>query len=126
MDQTNKKVITVSFLLAGAIIAYAIGTILQLLEASVSFFARLADNDIFTQGVPVIVGFGLFLFLQFHPKTVQWADEVVVEIRKMVWTPMKDVSAITIAVCVMVILSGILLGVLDFISSKVINYLISL
>jgi len=126
MDQTNKKVITVSFVIAAVLLAYCTGTVLQLLEASVSAFARLADNDIFTHGLPVAVGLGSFLYLQFNSKTVAWAEEVVTEIRKMVWTPLKDISAITVAVCIMVIISGVLLGLLDFLSSKVLNYLISL
>jgi preprotein translocase subunit SecE len=126
MDQTNKKVITVSFLFAGIVLTYTLNTILQLLEATVSTFARLADNDIITHGIPIAAGLIFFLLLQFSPRAVRWGDEVVSEIRKMVWTPTKDITAVTIAVCIMVILSGLLLGVLDLISSKVINYLISL
>lgn len=126
MDQTNKKVITVSFIGAGALTAYVLSVILQLLQASVSFFARLAENDLFTHGLPVGAGILVFLYLQFNPKTVKWAEEVVVEIRKMVWGTMKDTVAITIAVCIMVIISGVVLGLLDFVSSKVINYFISL
>jgi preprotein translocase subunit SecE len=126
MDQTNKKVITVGFLGAGLLTAYVLTTILTILEASVSFFARLAENDLFTHGFPVGMGILVFLFLQFNPKTVKWADEVITEIRKMVWRTMKDTVAVTIAVCIMVIISGILLGLLDFISGKVINYFISL
>lgn len=126
MDQTNKKVITVGFLAAGALTAFVLSTAIQLLQASVSFFARLAENDLFTHGLPIGVGILVFLFLQLNPKTVKWADEVVTEIRKMVWRTMKDTVAVTIAVCIMVIISGILLGFLDFVSGKVINYLVSL
>lgn len=126
MDQTNKKVITVGFLAAGALTAYVVSVIIQLLQASISFFARLAENDLFTHGLPVGVGILVFLFLQFNPKTVKWAEEVVTEIRKMVWRTMKDTTAVTIAVCIMVIISGILLGLLDYVSGKVINYFISL
>lgn len=126
MDQTNKKVISVGFLAAGALTAYVLSVVIQLLQASVSFFARLAENDLFTHGLPIGAGILVFLLLQFNPKTVRWADEVVSEIRKMVWRTMKDTVAVTIAVCIMVIISGILLGLLDFVSGKVINYLVSL
>lgn len=124
MDQTNKKIITISFLIAGALLAFIVSNLIQLLEASVSFFARLATNDLFTHGLPVALGIAFFLFLQLNPKTVAWAEEVVSEIRKMVWRSGKDTVAVTIAVCVMVLISGIILGILDFLSSKVINYLI--
>lgn len=126
MDQINKKVITVSFLSAGALTAYTVSTLIQILQASVSFFARLAENELFTHGLPIGAGALVFLFLQLNPKTVKWAEEVVTEIRKMIWGTMKDTVAVTIAVCIMVIISGVVLGLLDFVSSKVINYLISL
>lgn len=126
MDQSNKKIITVSFLAAGALAGYILAVVLQLLEASVSFFARLAENDLFTHGVPVAVGILVFSYLQFNSKTQKWAEEVVVEIRKMVWRTQKDTVAVTIAVCIMVIISGLVLGLLDFVSGKVINYFISL
>lgn len=126
MDQTNKKVITVSFICAGALTAYVLSNLIQILQASVSFFARLAENDLFTHGLPVGAGILVFLFLQLNPKTVKWAEDVVAEIRKMIWRTMKDTVAVTIAVCIMVIISGVVLGFLDFVSSKVINYLISL
>jgi len=126
MDQTNKKIITVSFLATAALVGYILSVLLQLLEASVSFFARLAENDLFTHGLPIAASILVFLFLQFNSKTHKWAEEVVVEIRKMVWRTQKDTIAVTIAVCIMVIISGLVLGLLDFVSGKVINYFISL
>lgn len=124
MDQLNKKVITVSFLAAGALLAFVLNTLIQLLEANVALFARLASNDLFTHILPVGLGIAFFLFLQFNSKTLAWGDEVVSEIRKMVWRTRKDTVAVTIAVCIMVVISGIVLGLLDFLSSKVINYII--
>ncbi len=126
MDQTNKKIITASFLFAGGITAYVVGAIIQILQASVNVFAKFSGNDLVTHGVPLLIGIALFFYLQFNSKINRWADEVVSEIRKMVWIPTKDVVAVTIAVCIMVIISGVLLGVLDLVSSKVMNYLISL
>ncbi len=126
MDQSNKKIVTVSFLAFGAIAAYVLSSVIKILEASVSFFARLSGNDIFTHGLPVGVGIALFLFLQFNPKTSQWGEDVVAELRKMVWRTGKDTVAVTIAVCIMVLVSGVVLGLLDYLSSKLINYLISL
>lgn len=126
MDQSNKKIITVSFLCAGALTAYVLSSIVQILQASVSFFARLAENELFTHGLPVGAGILVFLYLQLNPKMVKWAEDVITEIRRMVWIGMKETTAVTIAVCIMVMISGVVLGVLDFVSSKVINYLISL
>ncbi len=126
MDQSNKKIVSVSFLAFGALIAYVLSSVIKILEASVSFFARLSANDLFTHGLPIAIGFAVFLFLQINPKTRQWGDDVVSEIRKMVWRSGKDTVAVTIAVCIMVLISGVVLGLLDYLSSKLINYLISL
>lgn len=126
MDQSNKKIVTMSFLVFGALAAYIVSSVIKILEASVSFFARLSTNDMFTHGLPVAVGIALFVYLQFNSKTNQWGQDVVAEIRKMVWRTGKDTVAVTVAVCIMVLISGVVLGLLDYLSSKLINYLISL
>lgn len=126
MDQSNKKIVTLSFLIFGAISAYIISSIIKILEASISFFASLSGNEFFTHGFPVAVGILVFAYLQINKKTNKWGEEIVIEIRKMVWRTGKDTVAVTVAVCIMVLISGVVLGLLDYLSSKLINYLISL
>ena len=75
--------------------------------------ARLADSDTVRHGLPVVVGLLVFLVLQFNPKVKNWADEVVTEIRKVVWPSRKDTTAMTIVVLVMVAISSALISAFD-------------
>ena len=52
------------------------------------------------------------------------ADEVVVEIRKVVWPSKKDTWGITIVVVVMVFISAIIITAFDFFSGYIVKYLI--
>lgn len=124
MENDNKKIITVSFAVAALLAAYVSNVIIDTLKVTVGFLAQLLSGDLVTHGVPVVVGLGVFIALQFNKKVVQGADEVVVEIRKVVWPSRKDTTAMTIVVCVMVLISGVAFGVFDIVSSYVVNLMV--
>jgi preprotein translocase subunit SecE len=118
---TNSKIITMSFAIAGVIAGVTLSSLIRGLSGVFGAFARWTDGDIVRHGVPVIFGLGLFLFFQFHPKIWGWADEVIAEVRKVVWPSGKDTLAMSIAVCVMVLLSTLVITSFDFLSSFVIG-----
>jgi preprotein translocase subunit SecE len=88
------------------------------------FIARLHDLDIVKHGFPVLIGLGLFVYLQFNSKVLVWGDEVVVEIRKVVWPSKKDTTGMTVVVIVMVLISSLIIAAFDFLSGYIINYFI--
>ena len=57
-------------------------------------------------------------------QTRQYFREVVYELRKVVWPSRKETIGSTAVVLVIVIISGIFLGVVDFILSRLIRLLI--
>jgi preprotein translocase subunit SecE len=114
---TNSKVITMSFAIAGVIAGITVSSLIRGLSGVFAFVARWTDSDFARHGMPVIFGVGLFLLFQFHPKIWAWADEVVTEVRKVVWPSGKDTVAMSIAVCVMVLLSTLVITTFDFFSS---------
>ena len=126
MEDSNRKYITLSFVAAGILAAYVGSVILDTLARTSGTFARLLDNDIILHGFPVALGFICFFVLQFNPKTVTWADEVIVEVRKVVWPSQRDTVAMTIVVTFMLILSGVLLGAFDVVSNFVVNYIVGI
>jgi preprotein translocase subunit SecE len=127
MENTNNKIITVSFMITGILIGIVINVLLEaLIAVSTGGFGRFVAQDFIRHGVPVAVGFGVFLALEFNKAIFAWADEVVVEIRRVVWPSRKDTTAMTILVCVMVLISGIALGLLDVFSGTLIDWLLHL
>ncbi|MFK8137839.1 MAG: preprotein translocase subunit SecE [Bdellovibrionales bacterium] len=126
MKNDNSKIITLSFVAAAFIVAYVLSVLMEAMSASFGVVARLVSADLVRHGLPVATGLICFAALQFNKNIVAWADEVVTEISKVVWPSQKDTTSMTIVVCVMLILSGFVLGFFDFISNiavdKMVNY----
>lgn len=127
MDQSNKKILTVSFIVAGALAAYVYKVLLTVLTPLFSgMMARVLASDVVNHVIPVLLGFGVFLALQLNKNVLAWGDEVVTEIKKVVWPSRKDTVAMTIVVCIMVMISAIFISLFDFASSQLINLIVTL
>lgn len=127
MENNNGKVVTVSFMVAGVLVGYIAAFILNTIGASASGdVARFVNRDVVRHGIPVLIGVLTFLSLQFRKGVVDWADEVVTELRKIVWPSRKDTTNMTIVVCIMVLISGMVLGLFDFISGNIIDWLLNM
>jgi preprotein translocase subunit SecE len=124
MDKVNQKILTMSFLIFSALISVSLSLLMKAFAGSFGFVARLHDLDIIKHGLPVLVGIGLFVYLQFNSKVLAWGDEVVVEIKKVVWPSKKDTTGMTVVVIVMVMISSLIISAFDFLSGYIINYFI--
>lgn len=123
MDKTNSKVITLSFVAFSALIGFTVATLLKVFSGAFGVIAKAMNFDLFRHGLPVAVGVGLFIYLQFNGKVLTWADEVIAEVKKIVWPPIKDTKGMTIIVIVMVMLSSAIVSVFDMFSGFVLNQL---
>jgi preprotein translocase subunit SecE len=125
MENTNNKIITVSFMITGILVGIVVAVLWEALIAiATGGFGRFIAQDVVRHGLPVLVGFGVFLALEFNKPVFAWADEVVTEIKRVVWPSRKDTAAMTILVCVMVLISGVALGLLDVFSGSLIDWLL--
>ncbi|WP_413577434.1 preprotein translocase subunit SecE [Bdellovibrio sp. HCB290] len=123
MEKTNSKIITLSFAVAGALLGLTVHMLIKAFSGAFGVVAKLADNDLFKHGLPVGAGILLFVLLQFNPRVQAWAEEVVSEVRKVVWPSRKDTTAMTIVCVVMVLISSVIISSFDLISGFFINYL---
>ena len=126
MENSNNKTITVSFMLSGILIGILVSVILETLAAvTTGAVARFVSQDLVRHGLPVLVGFVTFIVLQSNSRIHSWADEVTTELKRVVWPSRKDTTAMTIVVCVMVLVSGLIFGLLDVASGSIIDWLLS-
>ncbi|MBL7669442.1 MAG: preprotein translocase subunit SecE [Bdellovibrionaceae bacterium] len=125
MNKANSKILTLSFAISGAVVGFTVSLLIKAFSGAFAFVARAADMDLVRHGVPVVIGFGLFALLQFHPGILAWADEVVTEVRKVVFPSRKDTTAMTIVVIIMVFVSSLIITSFDFISAYFIKAVIS-
>jgi preprotein translocase subunit SecE len=123
MDNNNSKIMTLSFAIAGALAGLSLSLLIKSFSGAFGIIARMADTDLVRHGLPVVVGLGLFLVLQFNSKVLAWGDEVVTEIRKVVWPSQKDMSAMTMVVVAMVLISSAIVTGFDAVSGFIITHL---
>lgn len=121
MDKSNSKVLTLSFAIFAVIVAVTIQLLIKALAGAFGIIARLSDSDIVRHVLPVVIGFVVFAVLQFNPRVLAWGDNVVGEIRKVVFPPRKDVTLSTIVVIVMVLISSVIITTFDFASGVALN-----
>lgn len=124
MEKTINKIMMVSFVLAACFLGYTVHVLNTLLSSSWTLYARLVDSEVISNLLPVIFGVLFFGYLNFSKSIKVWANEVIVEISKVVWPSQKDTTAMTIFVCFFMILSGVLLGIFDLVSGKIIRMII--
>ncbi len=124
MDKTNSKIITLCFVSLSVLVGFSLSVLLKALSGAFGIIAKLSDNDLFKHGLPVAVALSLFLYLQFNKNILVWSDEVIAEVKKIVWPPVKDTRAMTIVVIIMVFISSVIISVFDIFSGFVLNQLI--
>jgi preprotein translocase subunit SecE len=121
MDKTNSKVLTLSFAITGALVGFTVHLLIKSFAGAFGFVARMSDSDLVRHGLPVLIGVVIFSILQFNPRVLNWGQEVVTEIRKVIWPSQKELTAMTVVVIVMVVLSSVIVTSFDFVSGYVIN-----
>jgi len=125
MENTNNKVLAVSFMIAGVLVGIIVAVFLDTAAAiSSGSVSHVLSNDLVRHGVPVLAGLIAYAVLQFNPTIVQWADEATTELLKVVWPSRQDTVRMTITVCIMVVLSGLFFGVADTVSASVVDWLL--
>lgn len=125
MEKSYNKIITVSFVFAAVLLGYVASTLIKVLSAW-GTFARISSNQLVSHGVPVAFGVICFLYMILNPKIRTWGGEVALEISKIVWPSVKDTRALTIVVCMIVLLAALIFWVFDIISSQLIEFILNI
>ena len=123
MDKSNSKILTLIFVAFSVLVGFTISTLLKVFSGAFGIIAKLMNYDLFRHGLPVAIGIGLFIYLQFNKSVLKWSDEVIAEVKKIVWPPFKDTRGMTIIVVVMVLISSVIVSVFDMFSGFVLNQL---
>ena len=126
MEKTHNKIIAVSFIIAAVFAGYIASVLITVLSNTWGAFARVANSTAVAHGVPVTIGAGLFFYLILNPNVRAWATDVVLEISKVVWPSVKDTRALTIVVCIIIVLISFILSVFDFFSSQIVEFILKM
>lgn len=118
----NLKIVTVSFIALSFLMAFVIRVIFETLSVAFGFFANFYSMDVFRHGVPIFFGVGSFVFFQLNKSYQKLADEVVTEVKKVVWVGKKELYSMTTLVSVILIVSGVVLGLFDLIAGTGVRF----
>jgi len=124
MTEDNKKIMTVSFVAAGLLVGLTVHLLLQFLAQNFSIIARIESNELLSNGIPVALGLIAFLVLQFNKQSVDFADGVVSELKKVVWPSRKDTGLMTVVVVITLIIAGVVVGMYDAAAAYIISLLV--
>jgi preprotein translocase subunit SecE len=125
VENNNSKVVTISLMLFSILIGIVAAVILETASAvGTGAFGRAISNQTIRTVLPVVIGLIIFAILQTNKKVVAWSDDVVSEIRRIVWPSRRDTVGMTVVVCIMLLISGLALGLLDVLSGSFIDWLL--
>ena len=125
IKEENAKIITLSFVACGFLTAFVVRVLFEFLAVQFGMVAMAYGQEWLRHGVPVLSGLAVFSFFQMREKTKIWAHEVVVEVRKVVWPSRQATLGMTALVCVILMISGFVLGLFDLVSSAVVDFIIN-
>jgi len=122
MDQRAQRTwVNLSFFLVAAVMGVLAATLASRLSVAFDLEAKIKSLSWIIRGTGFAVGGGLFFGLMRHREASQFMSEVVSELASVVWPSQHEVTRSTSIVLIMVVISGILLGILDFLSGKLIQ-----
>jgi preprotein translocase SecE subunit len=120
-EKSNQSIVNFAFVVCGFLGYFVTMVVFEVLADTFGPVARLRAMEVAKHGIPVAVGLITFMTMFMKKNVHQFADECVVELRKVVWPSQRDTFVMAAVTCVMVIVSGMGLGVFDFISAQLIK-----
>jgi preprotein translocase SecE subunit len=114
MESQHQKWVNLSYLAVALLVGYIVFSMTGKLVGTYDLEARIHNIDLIFRVLSVLIGVGFFLALYRNQKTNQFMNEVVVELSRVTWPTQKDTTSATLVVIVMVVISGMILGLLDY------------
>ena len=110
-----QKWVNLSYLAIAGLIVYLTFTAGQYAAGAYDLEARVRSIDLVVRVASVFLGALTFLVLYRHAAANQFMNEVMTELARVTWPTGKETSNGTIIVIVMVIVSGVVLGLFDYV-----------
>ncbi len=126
MENTHQKWVTISFLAFSALIAYIISAALFKLAGvyDLEALAKVKNMELAIQLISMGVGAILLLVLYKSNSANQFMHEVVTELTRVTWPTNKETVSATFIVIIMVLVTGLILGLVDKFWTQVIQWIL--
>ena len=124
MENNYTKWVNVSFLSAAVLIGYVIFMLTAKLAAVYDLEARFHEIDWAIRGAGFFAGALSFAILYRHDQANQFMHEVVAELSRVTWPTQKETASATFVVIIMVLISGLYLGLLDYVWTQLLQWIL--
>lgn len=124
METQHQKWVTVSYVAAAALLSFVLFEVSQKVVGAYDLEARLRNIDLMVRGFSIFVGLSSFFLLYRNDKVNQFMSEVVVELSRVTWPTQKETTSATLLVVIMVLVSGMVLGFLDYLWTVLLKWVL--
>jgi preprotein translocase SecE subunit len=124
MESQYQKWVNLSYLALAILLGYVVFSVGGKIVGTYDLEARVRDVDLILRGVSVALAALLFLILWRNDDANQFMNEVMVELSRVTWPTHKETTSATTVVIVMVLVSGLALGLLDYIWTTLLKWLV--
>jgi preprotein translocase SecE subunit len=124
MENQHQKWVNLSYLAIAAVFGYVAFSLSQKMVGLYDLEARIRNVDLMVRIGSIAISAGLFGILYRNARTTQFMNEVMVELSRVTWPTQKETSSATVVVIVMVIISGMILGLLDYTWTQLLRWVL--
>ncbi|NBU21378.1 preprotein translocase subunit SecE [bacterium] len=124
MENQHQKWVNLSYLAVAILFGYLVFSLTGKLVGAYDLETRIRSIDLMMRIGSVVAGALLFIGLYRNEKANQFMNEVVVELSRVAWPTQKETSSATMIVIVMVVVSGMVLGLLDYFWVQILKWIL--
>jgi preprotein translocase subunit SecE len=124
MESNNQRWVYISFMAFSALIAYIVFVALFKLAGVYDFEAKVKNIDLVIRLGALALGAILFFGLYKSDSANQFMHETVTELTRVTWPTNKETVNATFVVLIMVLITGLLLGLVDKFWTLVIQWIL--
>jgi preprotein translocase subunit SecE len=110
-----QKWVNISFVVLAGLVGYLLFSAGQHVAGAYDLEARVKNINLILQGGAIVLAGIVFFILYRHDEANQFMNEVATELARVTWPTQKETSNGTVIVIVMVLASGMILGLFDYI-----------
>jgi preprotein translocase SecE subunit len=114
MESQFQKYVNMSYLAVAALLAYLVFTLASKVVGTYDLETRVHSIELLVQFGSVGIGAILFVILYRNDTANQFMNEVMLELSRVTWPTQKATTSATFVVIIMVLISGMVLGFLDY------------
>lgn len=124
MESNYQKWVNLSYLAVAILLGYLVFSLAAKFVGIYDLETRVRNVDLIIRGLSVVAAGILFLVLYRNQQANQFMNEVMVELSRVTWPTQKETINGTIVVIIMVIFSGLVLGLLDYLWTTLLKWIL--